>query len=212
MQDSSKLELEIDGMLLARWRDGDQQAVNELLALVLPWLHSVVSRALGNQPRGAHDSMDHAQNAVMNFLRRGIRFVPATPAQFLGLMKRIAINQLKDHWRRQKRAGRERHWGSLVNSANPLSDFGADSDSSNAPRRQAEQSEERQWVRLAMQFLSDDDRWVLSAGDGEEIGWAAVAAELGVTEDAARVRANRARPKLANLLRKLRAGHMPADA
>jgi RNA polymerase sigma factor (sigma-70 family) len=214
MHDSNKteLDLELDGALLARWREGDQQAINDLLALVLPWLHGVVSRALGNQPRGAYDSMDVAQSAVINFVRRGVRFVPATTTQFLALMKRIAINELRDAWRRQARAARVgggRHLESLVNSSNPLSGFGGDNDSRNEPGRQAELTEEKQWVRLAMQFLDADDRWLVLAGEVEELAWAEVAAELGLAEDAARMRAKRLRPKVANLLRKLRAGYMP---
>jgi RNA polymerase sigma factor (sigma-70 family) len=198
--------------LLERWRSGDQAAVDALLSEVLPWLHREMSKELGNQPRAAHDSMDLAQTAVLNFLKRGVRFVPETPTQFRALLKRIAFNELRDQWRRQKRAGGGRHLDSLVNSANPLSGFGSPGGTSLTPSRQAERSEDGEWVRLALQFLREEDRWLLLASEVEGLDWAAVAAELELSSaDAARMKAARLKPRLANVLRKLRSGRIPED-
>lgn len=196
--------------LLTRWRAGDQTAVDPLLTALLPWLHQELHRELGNAPRGAVDSMDLTQTAIVNFLHRGVRFVPETPTQFRALLKRIAHNELLDQWRRQKRAGGVRHLDSLVNSANPLSGFAAAGGSSVAPGKGAERSEDAEWVRLALQFLPEEDRWLLLASEVEGLDWATIATELGMSgPDAARMRAMRLKPKLANLLRKVRAGRMP---
>lgn len=195
--------------LLERWRAGDRSALDALLADILPWLHKEMRRALDGQPRGVQESMDLVQTAVTNFLERGPRFVPQTLAQFRALLKRIATNELIDQWRRHKRAG-VRHLESMVNSANPLSGFAAANESGLAPVRQAQRSEEREWVRLALQFLPDDDRWLLLASEVEGTNWEIIASELGLgSADTARMRGARLKPKLANLLRKLRAGHLP---
>lgn len=198
-----------DQALLERWRAGDRAAMDQLLASLLPWLHREMSHALGNQPRGVNDSMDLVQNAVTNFLLRGPRFVPATPAQFRALLKRIAHNELVDQWRRQRRTGGP-HLDSMFSSGSPLSGFGAPERSSLAPERQAEQSERMQWVQLALQFLPAEDRRLLLASEVEGLEWSVIARELELpSEDAARMRGKRLMPKLANLLRRLRAGELP---
>ncbi|MFO1077316.1 MAG: sigma-70 family RNA polymerase sigma factor [Planctomycetota bacterium] len=197
-----------DPTLLERWRAGDRTALDQLLGDVLPWLHREMSKALGDQVRVTHDSMDLAQSAVMNFLHRGPRFVPATVVQFRALLKRIAHNELIDQWRRQRRNGAV-HLGSMFSSGGPLSGFGAPDRSSLGPERQAEASERMQWVRLALQFLPADDRQLLLASQDEDIKWEVIGEELGLSGDAARMREKRLKPKLANLLRKLRAGELP---
>lgn len=198
--------------LLIRWRNNDPTAVDQLLADILPWLHQEMRKELGNQSRAAVDSMDLAQSAVLNFLRRGVRFVPETPAQFRALLKRIAVNELKDQWRRQKRAGGVRHIDSLVASSNPLSGFGAVAATHDAPNKNVERNEDADWVRLALQFLPEEDRWLVLASEVEGMDWAAIAGELGLAApDAARMRAARLKPKLANLLRKLRSGRLPEE-
>lgn len=68
--------------LLQRWRAGDKEALEALLADVLPWLHREVSKALGDQPRGAQDSGDLVQTTVVNFLTWGPRFVPERERSF----------------------------------------------------------------------------------------------------------------------------------
>lgn len=196
--------------LLQRWRDGDKGALDALLADVLPWLQREVSKALGDQPRGAQDSTDLVQTAVLNFLTWGPRFVPQSGAQFRALMKRIATNELIDQRRRLGRTGGGRHLDSFVNTANPLSGFAAPSLSAQRPSGAAEQHEEEEWVRLALQFLPAEDRYLLLASEVENLDWAAIARELGLASaDAARVRGSRLKPKLANLLRQLKVGRMP---
>lgn len=195
--------------LLERWRHGDRTASNELLAELSPWLHLEMRREMDAFLRRDVESLDLAQAAVANFLHRGVRFVPASVAQFRALLRRIAVNELKDQWRRQKRAGAGRHIESLLQTANPLSGF-CTIDSSAQPERAAAQAEEAEWVRLALQFLAEEDRWLLLASEVEGLDWTSIAAELQLaTPDAARMRAARLKPRVANLLRQLKAGRMP---
>jgi RNA polymerase sigma factor (sigma-70 family) len=199
--------------LLQRWQRGDRTALEQLLADVMPWLRKEMRRALAGTPRGEQDSMDLAQAAVTSFLSHGPRFVPQSPAQFRSLLKRIATNELIDQKRRDRRGGGARHLDSLVHSGHPLSGLAAPGGSADDPRRQVEGSEDRQWVRLALQFVSDEDRWLLLASEVEGLSWAAIAEELGVASpDTVRMRCARIKPRLANVLRRLRSGQMPADA
>jgi len=196
--------------LVRRWRDGDARVLEPLLAAVLPWLHREVRRAMGDQPRAAMDSGDLVQTAVVNFLTWGPRFVPETGAQFRALMKRIATNELIDQRRRLGRAGGGRHLDSLANTANPLSGFAGPSPSAMRPSGALEKREEEDWVRLALQFLPEEDRYLLLASEVENLDWAAIAGELQLASaDAARVRGMRLKPKLANILRQLKSGRLP---
>jgi len=198
--------------LLDRWRAGDESARDQILNEVTPWLHTEVSKLMTPRERARQDSMDILQSAVMNFLRWGPRFVPETGAQFRALLKRIAINELTDQRRRLARAGGGRHLDSMFNSANPLSGFAGPSRTSEQPGKALLKAEEEKWVRLALQFLSEEDRYLLLSAEVEGLDWATIAGELGMSSpDAARVRCARLKPKIANVMRRLRAGRMPED-
>jgi RNA polymerase sigma factor (sigma-70 family) len=197
--------------LLQRWRDGDKAALERLLELLLPWLQAEVRRSMGGQAFGHVDSSDVVQTTVVNFLTWGPRFIPESGAQLRALLKRIAFNELTDQRRRLARTGR--HFESLLPSAPSLSGFGPRVPSEQHPAQAAIQDEESNWVRLALQFLDDDDRFLLLASEVENRDWASIAQELGLNSpDSARVRAARLKPKVANLLRRLRTGALPPEA
>jgi len=196
--------------LLERHQAGDKTALDELLSDILPWLHREVSRSMGNQPRITQDSMDLVQTAVLNFLSWGPRFQPKDGAQFRALLRRIAINELIDQRRRATRTKEGKHLDSLGPS-NPLSGFAGPSLSSLHPPKAAEKRDEEEWVRLALQFLTAEERQLVLASEVEGLDWTTIAAELGLpSPDAARVRATRLKPRLANVLRQLKAGMLPS--
>ena len=156
--------------------------------------------------------MDLAQAAVLNFLSWGPRFVPESVAQFRGLLKRIALNEIFDEQRRQARRGTRRRVDSVLDSRNVLSGFGLAQPSSQRPSQAAERSEDSEWVRLALQFLEPEDRHLLLASEVEGLDWATIATELGLpSPDAARVRCARLKPRVGVLLLQLRRGKLPAE-
>jgi RNA polymerase sigma factor (sigma-70 family) len=158
------------------------------------------------------DSLDLAQNAVVNFLTWGPRFVPENEAQFRALLKRIATNQLIDARRRQSLRDRGGHVESLRGSGNSFSGFGPAQHSSLGPSRAVERSEQDEWVRLALQFLEPDDRHLLIASEVEGQDWATIAQDLGLpSPDAARVRGTRLKSRVARLLMQLRRGRIPDE-
>ena len=203
--ESEDLELE----LLERWRAGERSALDRLLVEVMPWLHREVSKAMGAALRGAEDSQDIVQTAVLRFLHSGPKFIPANGAQLRALLKRIAQNELIDRRRHLDRTGAKAHIESFLRSSRPSLGFAA---STARPSGAAEQGEEIQWVQLAMQFLDEDDRFLLLASvSGAD--WATIARELELgSADAARVRCARLKPKVANVMRRLRAGWIPEEA
>jgi RNA polymerase sigma factor (sigma-70 family) len=199
--------------LLLRWHGGDRQAIDELLVLVLPWLHGQMSKAMADLPNATQDSMDLAQAAIVKFLSCGPRFLPENVAQFRGLLLRIARNELIDHQRRGSRRGPGRHLESIADSRHPLSEFAASSHAMPRPGTEVVRSDEAEWVRLALQFLKPDERYLLIASEVEQLDWATIASELGLpSEDAARMQCVRLKPRVARLLIQLRNGRVPNES
>ncbi|MBL8755170.1 MAG: hypothetical protein JNK15_17835, partial [Planctomycetes bacterium] len=64
------------------------------------------------------------------------------------------------------------------------------------------------WVRLALELLEPEDREIVRLRDYDQLSFGAIAAQLGLTEDAARMRHKRAMPKLARTLESLRTGRV----
>ena len=98
----------------------------------------------------------------------------------------------------------------MLDSRSSLSGFGGAPPTGDRPSRAAERSEETAWVRLALQFLEPEDRYLLLASEVEGLDWATIAAELGLASpDAARVRCARLKPRVGVLLLQLRRGMLP---
>ena len=66
-------------------------------------------------------------------------------------------------------------------------------------------------MRLALELLEPEDRQVLLLRQWQELEFAAVGARMGLSEDAARMRFQRALPKLAKKLEALRSGRGLGD-
>jgi DNA-directed RNA polymerase specialized sigma24 family protein len=210
MSDSVPAPDDSEIALLARWRGGDRTALDALLGQVMPWLQAEVRRSMRERAPAHLDSSDLLQTTVLNFLEWGPKFVPASGAQFRALLKRIATNELIDQCRRAARAGR--HFESLRPTGPSLSGFGPRVPSDQRASQIAMRDDESNWVRLALQFLEPDERFLLIASEVENRDWAAIARELELpSADAARVRAARLKPRAANLLRRLKCGRMPDE-
>lgn len=198
--------------LFRRWRDGDSDALDQLVTMIQPWLRSEISKSLGNRVRGMQESLDLAQNAVLNFLNWGPKFVPESEAQFRALLKRIATNQVIDAQRHQAPRNRGGHVESMRVSGHSFSGFGPADRTTERPDAIAARESDAEWVRLALQFLEPDDRHLLLASEVEGQDWATIAADLGLASaDTARVRCSRLKPKVARLLVQLRRGRMPDE-
>jgi RNA polymerase sigma factor (sigma-70 family) len=197
--------------LLDRWHAGDREALISLVGMLEPWLRSESRQMLRGKSVSAVESMDVVQTSLMRFLEHGPRFKPESSAQLKALLRRITLNVVIDEQRRASHR-KNRHIESLSGASQSMSTFGPAEDSSESPSNVAERNEEQAWVALALQFLSPEDRYLLLASEVDGIAWSTIANELDLSSaDAARVRAARLRPRIANILRQLRLGRTPTD-
>ncbi len=197
--------------LLRRWQDGDRAALDEILLHVGPWLQTEISRWVARHGGLSEEPRDVLHNVIVNLMRWGPKFCPNTEAQFRALLRRVAMNEVIDLSRsadNQRRAQME----SLSSASRSLASYALADSTSQFPSAIASRNEDRRWIKLALQFLDPEERFLLVASEVERLSWAEIALQLEMSSpDAARVRAARLKPRMANLVRQLRAGQVPAS-
>lgn len=195
--------------LLRRWHQGDEGALQELLAHHLPWIRVHVRQRLGEALRAKEETGDIVQDALLEFLRYGPRFEIRNEAHLRFLLARIAENVLRDrndfYTRRRRQAARETPFtedGLLVldGSARPATQ----------PDEALERKQWRAWVRLALELLDPQDRDVIVLRTWDGLEFAEVAQRTELSVDLARVRFHRALPKLAAKIQALQRGEFGA--
>ena len=196
--------------LLVRWHAGDAVALARLVELHLPWLQQHVRGRLGEFLARHAEPQDYLQDAVLDFLRDAPRFVVRDENQFRGLLVRVVENTLLDRneWFRAKRRDMARNNPLPTDSVLALDPAFQRSET---PSREVAAREQRDWVRLGLEVLSAEDRRILVQREWEDRPFAEIGAELGLTEGAARMRWVRAVGRLADVLRDLRQGIVPAS-
>lgn len=193
--------------LLQRWHAGDQQALEQLVEINLPWLRQHVERRLGGFLRERGDAGDYLHDALLDFLRDGPRFQVRDEAQFRGLLVRVIENTLRDKndWFRAKR----RNLGRVAPMpTDSVLDLHSGIVLSSTPSRQVAREEGRAWVRLALELLDPEDRKVILRRDYENRSFVEIGEELGMSAAAVRMRWTRAVGRLAQTMLKLRAGEV----
>jgi RNA polymerase sigma factor (sigma-70 family) len=80
------------------------------------------------------------------------------------------------------------------------------------PPSRADDDEQRQWLRLAVELLDPDDRHAIRGRDWDGLSFPELGERLGIGEEAARERYQRALPKLAKKLDQLRRGQWHAES
>ena len=74
------------------------------------------------------------------------------------------------------------------------------------PPQAAERDEQQAWVRLALEFLAPLDRETIWLHEWENLNFRQIGERLNISEDAARMRFQRALPKLAKRVQELQSG------
>ena len=193
--------------LLQQWHAGDGGALDALLARDLPWIREHVRRRLGDRLRRKAETDDFVQEAVLEMLRYGPRFVVQSRAQFRTLLATIAENVLRGqhHWfeRRRRAISRER----------PLPDdsvlqLDPTARSVSSPSEGAARHERQAWIRLGIELLPPADREVVLRREWDQMSFAEIGAEVGTSEDATRMRFQRALARLARIAKQLRNGQL----
>lgn len=193
--------------LLQRWHGGDRDALADLLARDLPWIRERVTRRLGTALKGKAESDDLVQDAMIEVLRYAPRFEISSRELFRGLLAQIVENVLRGraNWfnaqRRELARERPLPGDTVVNLDPPRDRVGT-------PSVAAGGAEEEARLRLALELLEPEDREILVLRQWRDLSFAEIAKELGIAEDAARMRFNRTLPKLASKMSLLRDGNI----
>lgn len=191
--------------LLERWHGGDDRALGEILERDLPWIRKRVEARCGEALRARVDSEDLVQEALLEVLRYGPRFLMDDREQFRGLMVRIIENVIRGqhdfHHALRREIAREKP----LPSGTMLRLDGA-ARSVTRPSEVASRGEREAWVRLALELLDREDREVLLLRQWKELSYAEIGERLEIGESAARMRFTRALPKLARKVEQLQAG------
>ncbi|HTF90189.1 MAG TPA: RNA polymerase sigma factor [Planctomycetota bacterium] len=194
-------------MLLRRWNGGDEDALQELLHLHLPWIQAHVKKRLGGLVRAKEETVDVVQDSLVEFLRYGPRFQVSNEAHLRFLLGRIAENVLRDRHdfftRRRRQVARERPLPEET-----VLELDAGSRDSIQPDRALEKKQWQAWVRLALELMDPEEREVIVLRQWDELEFAEIASRIGGSADAVRMRFQRALPKLAQKIQQLQRGEL----
>ncbi|MEV4495577.1 sigma-70 family RNA polymerase sigma factor [Micromonospora arborensis] len=154
-----------DAGLVVAARQGDQRALDDVVAASLPLVYNIVGRAL----RGHVDVDDVVQETLV----RVIRYLPALndPAAYRSWLVAITIRQVRD-WEQRRRVALNRDAGldAIHNVPDPASDFAG------LTILRLGLTDQRREVAEATRWLDPDDQELLSLWWLEETG------EVGRTE------------------------------
>lgn len=182
--------------LLEDWHGGDRDALGSLLDRNLGWIRARVAERMGPLLRAKGGPTDYVQDAMVEILRYGPRFVMSDEAQFRVLMVKIVENVLRGRhdWfaAQQRDVEREQPASSKV-----LLDIDARRKGVTRPSQAFARSEAVELTRLGIALLEDDDREVIILRQWDELTFHEIADRLGIEAAAARMRFERALPRLA---------------
>lgn len=167
--------------LVAAARDGDRHAFDELVKATYVETYTLAYRLTGNE----EDARDVVQEAYLRAYKGLKRF--RGDAQFSTWMYRITANCASTFLgRRQRNRCEELTEDLSTRDERPAA----------SPEVQAEATALRERLQVALRALPPKLRAVVILRDVYDLPHEAIAAELGISESAAKVRLHRARKKL----------------
>ncbi len=169
---------------------GDKGAFEDLVRRTTAGTYTLALRLTGNE----EDARDVTQEAYLRAYKGLDKF--RGESRFTTWLYRITANCASTH---RTRHAKHRH-DELIEEALP-----ADTRPNSDPEARAEDSLDRDRVSAALQLLPENLRRVVVLRDVYDLPHEAIAAELGITEGAAKVRLHRARQKLREQLFPLKA-------
>lgn len=167
--------------LVARAQAGDDAAFEDLVTATHVETYTLARRLTGNE----EDARDVVQDAYLRAYRSIGRF--RGEARFSTWMYRITANCASTHVGRRRRHRHDELVDDLVV---------VDTDPDLDPEARADLSDLRDRVAVAVDGLAPKLRAVVVLRDVYDLPHEAIAAELGISESAAKVRLHRARRKL----------------
>jgi RNA polymerase sigma-70 factor (ECF subfamily) len=175
--------------LVVAARDGDQLAFEQLVKATYAGTYTLAYRLTGDE----EDARDVVQESYLRAFRGLKRF--RGDAQFTTWLYRITANCASTHLGRR---ARHRHDELLDDS--PIAETNPEFD----PQARSDASALRDRLNVALRDLPPRLRAVVVLRDVYDLPHEAIAAELGISESAAKVRLHRARRKLREQLYPLR--------
>ena len=188
-------------VLLQRCRDGDEGALGELVQRQMDWLHGYVRQRLGAHLRAHDESIDFVQHALADLLASDDTIRLDDEGGLRALLARIVDNDLRDRHKWLQRDKRNPDREERDASDSMLGDAWKEVTS---PSLAAERRETSEWMQRALDALTPDDREVIHLHEWEKLSHQEIGTRLGISTDAARVRFQRALPKLALKVAELR--------
>lgn len=194
-------------LFLQQWHSGNRQGLEALIERHLSWIHAQVRKRMGPNLRKKAETCDYVQDAMIQFLQYGPRFIMSDDAAFRALMVQIVENTLRDKndWftacRRNIARERPLPPDTVLSLDPPEKQTGT-------PSRSAERHEREAWIRLGMEFLEPEDREVLVLRQWEKRSLAEIGEHFGTTQKAAWMRHNRALKRLGTIIWELRSGRV----
>jgi RNA polymerase sigma-70 factor (ECF subfamily) len=181
-------DVELSELVVAA-RDGDQLAFEQLVKATYAGTYTLAFRLTGDE----EDARDVVQESYLRAYRGLKRF--RGDAQFTTWLYRITANCASTQLGKRSR---HRHDELLDDS--PIADTNPDVD----PEARADATALRERLNVALRELPPRLRAVVVLRDVYDLPHEAIAAELGISESAAKVRLHRARRKLREHLYPLR--------
>ncbi|MFN0060384.1 MAG: RNA polymerase sigma factor [Planctomycetota bacterium] len=192
-------------VLLEEWHGGDKDALGRLLARNLDWIRGRVANRMGPLLQAKGSATDFVQDALLEVLRYGPKFVMSDEAQFRALMAKIVENVLRgrhDWFTAQRREAAKEYGG----ASGTVLDLDALRRTVTRPSQTFEKQETVELIQLGISLLEDEDREIIILRQWDDLSFEEIADRLGVQTDTARMRFNRALPKLAEKVDMLRRG------
>lgn len=198
-------------VLLERLHGGDRSAVTELLRLHLGWVEGRIRGHLNERLRRRGDTQDYVNELVVRVLTRRTPFVINDADHFRRIILRMVNNLLTDSGRRvdaqRREVARERRLPSRI-SVLYLNDPPALRREGVRPVDEVVIEEETAYLRLALDLLDPSDRHLIEMREEENMSYARVGQDLGISEDAARKRFSYALRRLGRVVKLLQCGQV----
>ncbi len=185
--------------LLKSTHEGDETALQTLLARHMPWIRQVVRQRIGPEIRVEFDSVDVVQETVLRVLKSGPKYLVSDPKAFRALTARIAINVLID-----------KHRGLQAEKRGTQRIIDLDRmDSIDGPGTEAGKRESMAILDVALELISQTDREVIELRQFQNLSFDDLAKTINSTPDAARMRFGRALKRLAKKVAELKKKGLP---
>lgn len=189
--------------LVHRAKAGEDAALNLLLERYLQRILRIVRSRLGPKLRGKMESMDVVQEVMMRAIKGFENFELKDEAAFLHWISKLVQNQIRDvadyHHAEKRDMNREvQKKTSDEKDCSILSNLPADS--IYKPSFQIRLKEDVLALEAALDQLPETQREVVIMRQYEGLSFKEIGAELGLSEDAARMQFARSMSKLTDLM------------